>query len=269
MRPPESFTPKLVALDLDGTTLRSDYTISPRTKRAIDALQARGVRVILCTGRPARTAKPYAERLGLTEVVILYNGGMVYNYDAGRALACFEFSGNLARETILTLRRSYPGVMCGVETSQGWFVDEARYNVVMASDVPYDTAPDGVGDTLAFLAERVIKLLVWHPEKSVATLANCVAHLPVNRTWSVPGLLEVVGQNVNKRETLKRVATDLGVAQHEVAAFGDQHNDHEMLAWAGYGVAMGNARPEVQQFADCVTLSNDDDGVAAVLEQWV
>ncbi len=85
----------------------------------------------------------------------------------------------------------------------------------------------------------------------------------------MPGLLEVIAKGVNKCAALARVAEGLGVSAPQVAAFGDEHNDKEMLAWAGLGVAMGNASAPAREAADFVTSSNDDDGVARVLETWL
>ena len=224
---------------------------------------------MICTGRPPRTARVFAEQLELVDLAIVYNGGAVYTFAEDRALARFDFPGEVAREAVRTVRAAHPGVTCGLESAYGWFVDSERYDVVREGAVPYETEPDGVGDALSFIRDEVTKLLFWHPEKSPETLNRTLEGLPVHGTWSMPRLLEVVGAEVNKRAALSRVAADLGLGAADVAAFGDQHNDREMLTWAGFGVAMGNADRSVQELADWVAGDADDDGVAGVVEGWL
>ena len=267
MRRPDR--PKLVALDLDGTLLKGDKTVSPRNRAAVVGLVARGVAVVICTGRPPRTAKVFAEQLGLVDLAIVYNGGAVYNFAEDRALVRFDFPGVVAREAVRRLRAAHPGVMCGLEAAYGWYVDTGRYELLRRGVFPYETEPDGVGDVVAFIQDEVTKLLFWHPTEPPEELNKTLADLPVHGTWSMPGLLEVVGPEVNKRAALERVAADMGLGAEDVAAFGDQHNDREMLAWAGFGVAMGNADRSVQALADWVTSDADDDGVAEVVEGWL
>ena len=261
--------PKLVALDLDGTLLHSDKTISERNRAAVAGLVASGTAVVVCTGRPPRTARVFAEQLSLVDLGIVYNGGAVYNFATDTATERFDFSADVATKAVEALRAAHPGVMCGLETGYGWFIDRGRYDLVRQGRTPYETEPDGVGDVLEFMRAEVTKLLVWHPDVPVRTLAGTLDGLPLHSTWSIPGLLEVVREDVNKRTALERVAADMGFAAADVAAFGDQHNDREMLRWAGFGVAMGNADPEVQALADWVTLGCDEDGVAEVIEKWL
>ena len=266
---PEDVRPQLVAIDLDGTLLSRDKTISPRNRAAVAGLVARGVTVVICTGRPPRTARVFAEQLELLDLAIVYNGGAVYSFAEDRALARFDFPGEVAREAVEKLRAAHPDVTCGLEAAYGWFVDTERYDIVRQGVMPYETEPDGVGDTLAFIQGEVTKLLFWHPTVAPEVLNETLTGLPVHGTWSMPGLLEVVSAEVNKRAALERVAADLGLEAEAVAAFGDQHNDREMLAWAGFGVAMGNADRGVQRLADWVTGDADEDGVAEVIERWL
>ncbi|WP_281054503.1 Cof-type HAD-IIB family hydrolase [Truepera radiovictrix] len=258
-----------MALDLDGTLLTSDKTLSPRTVQAVERVTRAGTKVVLCTGRPPRTARPFAERLKLVELAIVYNGGAIYDFARDTALCRYDFPVAVAHEAIERLRARYPDVMCGAETAYGWFVDTARYEIVRRGRVPYETEPDGVGEVERFLRESVTKLLFWHPTASAETLAAALDGVSVHCTWSMPGLLEVIAPEVNKQVALARVAADLGLQAREVAAFGDQNNDKEMLAWAGLGVAMGNGSESVRALADLVAPSNDEDGVAQVLEAWL
>ncbi len=224
---------------------------------------------MLCTGRPPRTARPFAEALGLENPAIVYNGAVIYDFSTDTALHRYDFPVAVAETVIARLRAAHPEVMCGAETAYGWYVDTARYDLVRGGEVPYETEPDGVGEVQDFLQESVTKLLFWHPSENAETLVRALEGVSVHGTWSMPGLLEVIAKGVNKCAALTRVAEDLGVSAPQVAAFGDEHNDKEMLAWAGLGVAMGNASAPAREAADLVTSSNDDDGVARVLETWL
>jgi Cof subfamily protein (haloacid dehalogenase superfamily) len=225
--------------------------------------------VVLCTGRPPRTARPFAERLQLLDTAIVYNGAAIYDFAQETALCRYDVPVAVAHEVIGRLRARYPDVMCGAETAYGWFVDTARYEIVRRGKVPYETEPDGVGEVESFLQGGVTKLLFWHPRAHAEELARALGGVKVHCTWSMPGLLEVIAPEVNKQVALARVAADLGLEAREVAAFGDQNNDKEMLAWASLGVAMENGSAHVRALADLIAPSNDEDGVAQVLEAWL
>ncbi len=259
-----SALPKLVALDLDGTLLTSVKTITPRAKEVIGRLEQRGVRTILCTGRPPRTARTFARELKLTNLAIVYNGGAVYDFDADTALHRFDMSAEVALAALERMQRAYSGIMCGIETHHGWYIDEAHAKVRGLT-----TEPTGVGNVRGFVQDAVTKLLFRHPRETAEALSASLHDHPVHCTWSLPGLLEVTARGVTKRRALEWVAHDMGVDASQVAAFGDEHNDKEMLEWAGKSVAMANAADEVKACAGQVTLSNDEDGVAEVLEGWL
>ena len=265
-----SILPKLVALDLDGTLLTSQGVLTERTACALRRLRAEGVRVVLCTGRPPRHTKLLAAELGLSELVIAYNGAAVLNFTTGETIYRHQVPRALALEVIRTLRDRYPEVMLGLETHHGWYLDtalfELRRPVLEARGLAFPTA---YGKAENFVRDAVIKILVRHPTLGAVELAEALSDLPVYATWSSRGLLEVMAEKTNKQETLAYLCEKWGIAPSEVAAFGDQNNDKEMLAWAGIGVAVANASDEAKAAADFVTNSNDEDGVAMVLERWL
>ena len=262
--------PKLVALDLDGTLLTSQGTVTERTACALRRLRARGVRVVLCTGRPPRHTELLAAELGLSELVIAYNGAAVLNFTTGETTYRHQLPRELALKVIHALRTQHPEVMLGLETHHGWYLDTALFELrrpfLEARGLAF---PDAHGKVETFAPDAVIKVLVRHPTLSAVELAQALGDLPVYATWSSRGLLEVMAERTNKQETLAYLCKEFGIAPAEVAAFGDQNNDKEMLAWAGFGVAMANAADEAKAAADFVTGSNDKDGVATVLERWL
>lgn len=261
--------PRLIALDLDGTLLTGDKRIGERSARAIRAVRDRGCEVVLCTGRPPRGVRAYAEALELP-VAIVYNGASIVDFASGAAHNLHQLDRDTALTVLARMRRAHPGVLSGMETAYGWYLEEASFRrrraVLDSEGLP---PPDGVGPLEDFLRGTAIKLFFRHEQAGVEALSATVADLEVYRTWSGAALLEVMHPAVNKRVALERFALERGLARSEVAAFGDQHNDREMLAWAGCGVAMANAAPEARAAADRIAASNDDEGVAEVLEDWL
>jgi hypothetical protein len=137
--------------------------------------------------------------------------------------------------------------------------------------VPSRPSPDSaVADVAQLLLDPVAKLLVKHPERGSHEMHGIVAGLAgddANVTYSGDMLLEISGAGISKASTLEALCQEHGFGPEHVIAFGDMPNDVPMLAWAGHGVAVGNAHPQVLEVADEVTGSNDDDGVALVLER--
>ena len=262
--------PKLVALDLDGTLLTSQGEVSERSVEAIRGLKAQGVRVVLCTGRPPRHVRVLAETLELADLVLAFNGAVVVNFATDSFDYRHSLDRDLALRAVAQLRACHPEVMAGLEARSGWYWDSALFELrragLEARGLPF---PTGHGNVCDFLKEDdAVKLLFRHPTLSAPTLAQALHGLPLYATWTSERLLEVMALSVNKREALEHLCQKFGIKAADVAAFGDQNNDKEMLAWAGYGVAVANAAPEAKAAADFVTGSNDSDGVAAVLESW-
>jgi len=260
--------PLLIALDLDGTLLDDDHGIRARTRHAVGRCLAGGAFVVLCTGRPPRMTHAFAAHLGL-DMAIVYNGASRYSAARRTSVHHHQLDPDRALAVVMRLRANAAGVGLGLETARGWFLDatlfEAARERLAAAGLP---DPDDVGDVERFLEGGAIKVFARHAEHDVEALARHVRDLDVYATWSGPGLLEVMHPAVNKREALERLAAELDIPRTRVAAFGDNHNDVQMLAWAGHGVAVANATPAARAAADEVTSRNVDEGVAAVLERW-
>ncbi len=260
--------PRLVALDLDGTLLTSDKRVSARSRAAVGALVARGVTVMLCTGRPPRSSRAYAAELGLTDPYICFNGAAVYHPATGALAVRHHLEPGVAREALARLRNAFPTVGVGLESDHGWYLEPEVLARREAEARLGPGAPTDVGPAERFIDAGAIKLLASAEGRSAAELAEAVAALPVGRTWSAGGLLELLDPRVDKGAALAERCSVAGIDRRAVAAFGDQRNDVEMIRWAGFGVAVANASEEVRAAADHVAGSNDDDGVAAVLESW-
>jgi Cof subfamily protein (haloacid dehalogenase superfamily) len=260
--------PRLIALDLDGTLLDEERQISERSRRALARAVDAGTTVILCTGRPPRMTHDYAEALSL-EQSIVFNGATLLDHRDRSCVHHHVLTADAVRTVVSRLRGSLQGVAIGLETPSGWFVDEAIFREKRArQEAAGLPPPDGVGRVEEFLQDGAIKVFARHADVPVERMAAQIADLPIYVTWSGSYLLEVMHPDVNKRDALERLCAELGILREDVAAFGDNHNDVQMLRWAGQGVAVANASPEAQEAAAEVTASNAADGVAVVLERW-
>ncbi|MDQ1671821.1 MAG: hypothetical protein QOC98_383 [Frankiaceae bacterium] len=255
---------RVVASDLDGTLVREDGSISERTKRALQAAEQAGALVVFVTGRPPRWMWPVVEATGASGLAICANGALVY--DLGREAIVREHAlgAESAARLVAALREELPGVQFAVETGLT-FGHEPGY-------VPSWPMPNRVVATVEeLIADPVSKLLVKHPDRPPREIHQQVAALAGEEavvTYSGDVLLEVSGAGVSKASTLAALCDEQGFTAADVLAFGDMPNDVPMLTWAGRGVAVANAHEDAIAVADEVTASNDDDGVARVLERY-
>jgi Cof subfamily protein (haloacid dehalogenase superfamily) len=257
---------RMIATDLDGTLLRHDGTVSERTKAAFRAAAAAGYTLVLASGRPPRSVLPIAEQLGVDGLAVCSNGAIVY--DLGRSTVLHnEAVPRAALAAIIDAVRAREPSVCFATEHGHRIGHEAAFPFVGAST---PANPPLVGDVHALCAEDVVKLAIHHPEQAVETLAALVracAGERVSVTFSTRHFVEVAAAGVSKALGLARVCERLRIEPAAVIAFGDMPNDLAMLAFAGRGVAVANAHPDVLAEGYEVTASNDEDGVAQVVEQ--
>jgi Cof subfamily protein (haloacid dehalogenase superfamily) len=276
--PPAAATrPRLIATDLDGTLLRDDKSVSPRTVAALAAAEKAGIEVFFVTGRPARWMDVVSAHVHGHGLAICGNGAAVVDLHGGPGKHRFVKVRELPRENALDavrlLREAAPGTVYAVEQTYGFHQEPAYPKLHM--EVPDDLLP--AEEILApggrTAAEPVLKILAYHPEldpDAFLTLARLALGDRVNVTRSSPSaLLEISGPDVSKASTLALCCAERGISHEEVVAFGDMPNDVEMLTWAGRSYAMGNAHPDVVAVASGRTVANNDDGVAVVIERML
>lgn len=264
--PPVPAGVRLVATDLDGTVIRTDGTLSSRTCSAIKDVQASGVQVVFVTGRPTRWMADVARVTGHTGLAICANGAVVYDLAAEAVVERFVLECQAVADVVATLRAALPGVSFAVENSSG-FSREPDYPLRDGMPhIPHSTLEE-------LVSEPAVKILVRHGDRDVDDLlaaARAAVGSAVEITHSAaggPALLEVSAAGVSKATTLARLCEERGIEPSAVITFGDMPNDLPMFAWAGTAYAVANAHRDVLAAADHHTLSNDDDGVAVVLEK--
>ena len=263
--------PRLVASDLDGTLVRSDLTVSDRTRDVLERVEDAGALFVMVTGRPPRWMAPVAEATGHRGLAVCANGALVYDLHTERVVRSSLLSAEVARDVVEALRRDLPGIAFAVEKAPveglpGGFAREAVY-------VPrWDNGEVAVEDVEVMVAGGAVKLLARQEDMGsdelLAAARSCLGPTAELTHSSADGLLEISAPGISKASGLASLAEQWDVAAADVVAFGDMPNDLPMLAWAGRSVGMANAHPEVLEAVDEVTGSNDEDGVAQVLERW-
>ena len=260
---------RLAAIDLDGTLLRSDGSVSARSRTALEAAQTAGIEIVLVTARSPRTVRVIAADLGLGKIALCSNGATIYDLDAGAILRHRPLSVEVAHRVVRGLREHVPGVAFAWEL-------ELRFGSEPAYEAQRDSArwprPDDAFPPCDALEwhDPMTKLLARLPDADLArvldaTRALCAADAEVTLTGNT--FVEVMAPGVAKEAALAELAAERGVPREAIVAFGDQLADAGMLRWAGLGVAVANATSFALEAADEVTTSNDDDGVARVLER--
>ncbi|BDH43965.1 sugar phosphatase YidA [Salmonella enterica subsp. enterica serovar Choleraesuis] len=266
-------TIKLIAIDMDGTLLDPQHAITPEVHSAISAARARGIVVVLTTGRPYPGIERYLNELGMrrdTDYCITYNGALVQKAATGETVV--EIT--LGHEDYRYLQQL--SLDLGVHLHA---ID--RTTVYTANrDISHWTVHEAylTGMPLQFCeaenmdpSRRYPKIMmIDDPEILDVAIAKIPAEVHERYTIlkSAPFYLEMLDRRVDKGAGVQALAETLGIDREEVMAIGDQENDIAMLEYAGIGVAMGNAIDSVKNVAQVVTKTNEEHGVAVAIRQY-
>lgn len=254
---------KLIAIDLDGTLLDADKNIAPADKEAVGKAVKAGYTVTLATGRMFRSAKPYADELGLTQPLVVYNGALIKDLQNGSELGCWPLPLPTAQEVLDDCLNAGIYIQAYVNDCLWTLKDceEVRFYSKF-SRVPYEVK----GEDMHHLPASPHKLLVitGNPasirEKLMKKYARRIKIVSSSR-----GFLEITAPQTNKWHALQVLGHYLGIQPEEMMCIGDSDNDYEMVAHSGLGVAMGNAQDRIIKAARVVTGSNERQGVSMVL----
>ena len=260
---------RLVALDVDGTLLLPDKTISPRVARAIERASKEAI-VLLASARPPRSLLAIHRELGLTTPQVNYNGAFVWDRVAARSLFHSPLSSPLVIELIRAARSLLPDVLVSLEHQDRLLTD--RVDPTFMTETARLFPPDEVGPLESFTHLGATKLMLQADVAAVGPLREALAVRFADRVTFIrtdDDLLQLMDRNTSKWRTLAWLAGTLGVAPGEILAVGDNENDVEMIREAGVGVAMGNATLDAIAAADWIAPSNVDDGVAAAIERFI
>jgi HAD superfamily hydrolase (TIGR01484 family) len=255
---------RLVATDLDGTLVHSDGSVTARTRAALVAAEDAGIQVVFVTGRPLRWAEEVFEHVGGHGLAVVSNGALVWDVARAAVHLLRPIEPAVGVEVAHRLRDAVPDTHFAVETLAGIALEPAF--------LERHPVPEGAvrGPVEQIFASPAVKLLARHETLAAQEFwdrARDAVGAMIEITWSsATSLLEMSAAGVTKASTLELLCADLGISAEEVLALGDMPNDLPMLEWAGTSYAMANAHPTVRAAADQVAPTNDDDGVARVIE---
>jgi HAD superfamily hydrolase (TIGR01484 family) len=275
--PEQAWTPRLVALDIDGTLFSPhetptgagivDETISRSVREAVDRVLDAGAHVVLATGRSTFGITDVLDRLGLPRddgraLTVASNGAVVFAYPPVEVLSTVTFD---ASEVVRQLLEHVPQAMVAVEEiGVGYRVNRHFPDGEIGGEIMLESVDQ-------LVAEPVTRVIIRDPDSAAEDFIELAERLGLSGTnyyigWTA--WLDLSPEGVSKASGLEQVAGRLGVDPADVLAIGDGRNDVEMLRWAGRGVAMGQAPLEVQEAADFVTETVENDGCAMELSRW-
>lgn len=263
---------RLVASDLDGTLLRPDRTVSPRTAAAMLAAREAGIEVVWATARARHSIDELARSCGFRGTAVGANGAVTLDLadGAARIVGTVAIEVTAALAVMTQVRTLVPGVVFA-NVGAGSFVAEPEY-AALCDYTDHHRNPDemALDPRLPRAGEDLVKIVARHPGiagHDLYRLAVAAGVDGVEVTHSGAPYIEMAASGVSKASALARLCDARGIAADEVAAIGDAVNDIPMLTWAGTALAPANALPEVRELADRVLSGNTDDGVARYLEE--
>jgi len=259
---------RLLVLDIDGTLVAGDKVVPPGVVRAITAAQARGVRVCLATGRRPESTRRFVDTVGADPPTIAYNGGLIYDFPAGRALWSRPLPLGTARRVLPVLRR-FP------ETSPLVYI----FNKVFAERrTPFvdlyagrdRLAVDSAPDFARLLTAPPMKFLIVGHRPDLERLSRALADLPgppINQVFSQQDYLEILPPGVSKGVALREMCRIVRIPVARAVAVGDAMNDLTMVQTAGLGVAVEGSPPELLEAAGMTCPPPEQEGVRVLIER--
>lgn len=261
---------RMIVLDLDGTLLTSQNTLSERSIRAVSACISRGITVTVATGRIFHSVLPFAGKLKLTEALITANGAEIRAPGDKEAVYYQPIEGDLARDVLAFFRDKGWYIQCYQDGRL--FVDKVDERAESYGRLTF-LDPEPLGDDLYTMDAEPVKLLsiASGAEEAVFIRETVQKHFGDTLYAAVSNRLfvDMAHPGVSKARGLEILMKKEGVTALQTMVVGDSENDLPLFERAGFSVAMGNARGDIREKADAVTLSSDEDGAALALERFV
>jgi Cof subfamily protein (haloacid dehalogenase superfamily) len=258
-----------VVSDVDGTLVRSDKTLAPRTVEVVEELRRAGIKFAVVSSRPPRGMAAVIDRLAVTAPIAGFNGGVVASPDLS-IIASHLIAPDAAKHAVEAIEAS--GANAWVFSGQDWFIRDRNGPRVALEQRTVGFGPVVVDDFTAPIATAAKIVAVSDDFALLTKLQNEVRDLLSGRANIVRSqayYLDFTHPLANKGHAVLEIADRLAISPANIAVIGDGENDIDMFSEAGLSIAMGNADHEVQQAADFVTGRNDDDGAAAAMEWFV
>lgn len=260
---------KLIAADIDGTLVNNKREITPKTKEKIHEAIKKGAVFTICSGRPVQGVQLIMNQLEADIPVITYNGAMVITGESRKII----YSCTMRKEDAIQVEKlgRERNTTIAIWADNKLYVNRMDERAEKYSDLS-GTEPI-LYENVEELIEKGINKILWYDEveKINTFLKELRGKLnpTINFHTSQPFFLEFVDVNASKAIALEKLGEFYGIKREEMIAVGDGFNDLSMIEYAGLGVAMENAPEEIKKAADFVTLSNENDGVAYVIEKFI
>ena len=287
---------KLVTIDLDGTLLNSYGEISERNKNAIKNAVSKGVEIVIASGRPLQSARSFALEAGASNYAVCGNGSLLYNVKNNEIL----FDKFIERQKVLeiikiceensifyclytenlTISKSLNYNILFYNNENKKMTEDKQTNIKIISDIyKYVEENPSVGilkiticDESAIIFGGIIKKLRKINDVDVLDVQHMARKVITSGTEEIKveyHYTEITSKDVNKWAAILNLADRLKIDPKEIIAIGDNMNDKDMIENAGLGVIMGNSAEYMHKFADVVAPTNNDDGVAEILEKYL
>lgn len=269
---------KIIALDLDGTTVKKDGSIGELTKDAINSSVKRGIEVCVCTGRSLNAVPRSIYELGNIRYIASSNGARITDIIKEETVYQNFLNPN-AVEFILDLTVK-EDLMLEVFINNQAYIDERLYREIEKNGCMYRNreyvikSRKPVKDIINFAKEnknKIENINIFFSDldrlEEIGPMVNKVSHATI--TQSFPNNIEIGGENTSKKTALSFLVDKFGVTSRELMCIGDAPNDRPMIEFAGIGVAMGNAWDEVKKVADYITDDNSNDGVGKAICKFI
>ncbi|WP_372663838.1 Cof-type HAD-IIB family hydrolase [Cohnella sp.] len=258
---------RLIALDIDGTLLNDDHELTPRVRHAVRAASEQGIEIVLATGRGTTSALPVLAELGLKGTIITHNGASVVNSQTYEVLYDTQISHELAHRYATFLRER--GIHFDMNTAFDLYVEgmseetAEMYRKLLARPI--------IREKEQGFPDRMVKMSIYAPKQILDDVENEWVDWQheLQAVRSGDFFIDVQHLHATKGKALEKLALLREIPREQILALGNYYNDIGMIAYAGWGVAMDNSPLEVKAEADEVTVSNNENGVAIVLEQRV
>ncbi|MCD6506704.1 HAD family phosphatase [Candidatus Poribacteria bacterium] len=272
---------RLIAIDLDGTLLTSDKRITQRTRKALHSAVEMGMLVVICTGRGLPQSTEVLRGIDICMPLVLHNGAMIAEYPTGKVIGSFPLRMDLARRAIRVMKE--------IEMTPAIYdYAEGEHLLVCEKGACRNPALnryiEGKGETLRWVKDLteyvdhdVVQVMTIDQREIVSRAIERLGRklseariITSGRVYSDSfWFLEVLARNASKAKSLERLGRIHGISPMQMVAIGDNFNDLNMFRYVGLSVAMANAPEEVKRSADIIAPSNDEEGVAEIVEDLI
>lgn len=263
---------KIIAIDMDGTLLKNDKTISSENITTIKKATQNGIKVVLATGRPIKGIEKYLKQLNLisdSNYAVGFNGAVVENTGTHKVISEIL----LSTEDVKYIHKLSKDINVNIQIALKQSSIASKRNKYSELDARLNNITLKIGN-LEELSdnEHILKVMFIDDEYK---MSYGIPKLPddIYEKYTVvrsePWILEFMNKSANKGAGVEILAKKFGIAKSEIICIGDSFNDIHMIKYAGLGVVMGNALPEIKTYANYITKTNEENGVAYVINKFI